>query len=250
MGTSTPSRLGRPADREGSIGPSRLPGWVTSSLAADLQDVWLPVILEMPVILEGSEPSWVDTSAVVYGSGRNGFGPVRVTAPRGPGEQKEVRKMARRARGLWVGLICCGLAILGLSAAITTVVGPVAKPAAEGTCGPGKSSEAAVTAFFDPASIGAGKEPSATNLEARLDWLAFVGECQSSADGQMLRGGILLAPAVIFGVVGVFSLADRRSRRRDAPSVSAFTPAYPSGPPWLQPSSSRPVPSPAQPPPI
>jgi hypothetical protein len=158
--------------------------------------------------------------------------------------------MASTARSRWFGLICCGLAILGLSAAITTVVGPVAKPAAGGTCGPGKTSEAAFTAFADPSSIGAGKEPSATNLEARLDWLAFVGECQSSADGQMLRGGILVVPAVFFGVVGLVSLVGRRPRRADAQNAPAFTPAYSSGSPWVPAGSSGPVPSSAQPPPF
>jgi hypothetical protein len=154
--------------------------------------------------------------------------------------------MASKARGRWFGLICCGLAILGLSAAITTVVGPVASPAAGGTCGPGKTSEAASTAFFDPSSIGAGKEPSTSNVEARLDWLAFVGECQSSADGQMLRGGILAVPAVAFGIVGILSIADRRPRRRDDQSVSVFTPAYSSRSPWVPAASS----SGSMPPPI
>jgi hypothetical protein len=157
--------------------------------------------------------------------------------------------MATTARTRWFGFICCGLAIVGISAAVTTILGPLASPAVGGTCGPGKSSEPAVTAFVDPGSIGAGKEPSTANLEARLNWLAFVGECQASADGQTLLGGITVVPAAVFGIVGLLALTERWPRRRGSRAASALTPAQSLGDPWSPASPPGSGPLAAQPPP-
>ena len=75
--------------------------------------------------------------------------------------------------------------ILALAGAVTVVVLPLPKPAAGGTCGPGRGSEPAVVAFFDPASIGAGPRPSAPTI-AVFEWQAFVGECQASTNSRMV----------------------------------------------------------------
>jgi len=86
--------------------------------------------------------------------------------------------------GLKIALIIVG--IFGVAFAVTGVLTDLPSPAAGGTCGPGKGSETPLEAFFNPASIGAGKEPPTTDAEARLQWLAFVGECQASTDSRVL----------------------------------------------------------------
>src|SRR5579884_1754388 len=51
------------------------------------------------------------------------------------------------------------IGILVLASAIVVVAVPLPRPAAGGTCGPGRGSESAIEAFFDPVSIGAGPRP-------------------------------------------------------------------------------------------
>ena len=67
-----------------------------------------------------------------------------------------------------LGLFGAAFAVAGLFAALPA-------PAVGGTCGPGKSSESAIVAFFDPVSIGAGAEPAprttTANRPRRLDGL-------------------------------------------------------------------------------
>jgi len=100
----------------------------------------------------------------------------------------------------WVRLTSALLGVLGVAVAITAVVVALPPPAVGGTCGPGRGSEAAIAAFFNPASIGAGARPPATDLVGRLEWSAFVGECQSSTDARMLLGlGILVLAALVVG---------------------------------------------------
>lgn len=100
----------------------------------------------------------------------------------------------------WVRLTSALLGVLGLAVAISAVVVALPPPAVGGTCGPGRASEAPIAAFFDPVSIGAGARPPTTDLRAWLEWSAFVGECQSSADARMLLGlGILLLTALVVG---------------------------------------------------
>ena len=92
------------------------------------------------------------------------------------------------------------LAALAVAGAVVVVVWPLPKPAAGGTCGPGSGSEPAIVAFFDPASIGAGPQPTSSAVEA-YQWQAFVGECQSSANGRMVEGLALLLVGGFFGLV-------------------------------------------------
>jgi hypothetical protein len=118
-----------------------------------------------------------------------------------------------------LGLFGAAFAIAGLFAALPA-------PAVGGTCGPGTSSESAVVAFFDPASIGAGAEPAATttaNVVARADWMAFVGECQASADSRVLSTLALLVLSVAVVLVGLWMAvratgAAVRSTTGDAPT--------------------------------
>ncbi len=121
----------------------------------------------------------------------------------------------------WVRLTSALLGVLGLAVAITAVVVALPPPSVGGTCGPGRGSEAAIAAFFNPASIGAGARPPSTDLLGRLEWSAFVGQCQSSADGRMLLGlGILVLVALVVGA-GFLLTQDSRSEAREHRSSPA-----------------------------
>jgi hypothetical protein len=92
-----------------------------------------------------------------------------------------------RTRWIGAGLLLAG--VVGVTMAVTAVLAALPAPAAGGTCGPGRGSEGALFAFLDPVSIGAGSPPPATaSAAAHLQWLAFVSECQSSANSHMLAG--------------------------------------------------------------
>jgi hypothetical protein len=120
----------------------------------------------------------------------------------------------------WVRLTSALLGVLGLAVAISAVVVALPPPAVGGTCGPGRASEAPIAAFFDPVSIGAGARPPTTDLRAWLEWSAFVGECQSSADARMLLGlGILVLTALVVGagfLVTRQTGSDTRAARRSS----------------------------------
>jgi hypothetical protein len=96
------------------------------------------------------------------------------------------------------------LAVMALAGGLTVAFLPLASPAAGGTCGPGPSAESAIAAFFDPVSIGAGTEPSASNQAGHYQWLAFVSECQSATNSQMLIAVALVALAIVLGLIAVF----------------------------------------------
>lgn len=122
-----------------------------------------------------------------------------------------MRHASRRTGLRWslalVGLFGAAFAIAGLFAALPA-------PAVGGTCGPGKLSESAVVAFFDPVSIGAGSEPAATttaNALRRADWMAFVGECQASADSRVLSTFAILVLSLVVALLGIW-LAVRATR--------------------------------------
>lgn len=119
----------------------------------------------------------------------------------------------RPASGHAFHVVCLVLAGLALAAAIVIAVLPLPKPATfrvdgvevtGGTCGPGKGSESAIEAFFDPVSIGAGPSASGSSIEAGLEnvgRLAFIGECQASTNGRMVDALALLIVAGFFGLV-------------------------------------------------
>jgi len=103
---------------------------------------------------------------------------------------------------MWIRLGFALVGILGGAIAITAVVVALPQPVVGGTCGPGQASEAPIVAVFNPASIGAGAEPPLSNATARVQWLAFVGECQSSADGRALIGLAVLVLSVAVAIGG------------------------------------------------
>jgi len=112
------------------------------------------------------------------------------------------------------------LGLFGAAFAITGALVAMPRPQVGGTCGPGSSSESSMVAFFDPGSIGAEREPSAAHATDRADWMAFVGECQASADGRILASLAILVLSIALALGGV-AWAWRAGRRTDtAPQPS------------------------------
>jgi hypothetical protein len=118
--------------------------------------------------------------------------------------------------GLRLAVVLVGL--FGAAFAISGLFVDLPAPAVGGTCGPGKLSETSIVAFFDPVSIGAGTEPAAnaTNDTKRADWMAFVSECQASADSRVLSTLAILVLSVVVGLGGAV-LVLRMTRKRAAP---------------------------------
>jgi hypothetical protein len=102
------------------------------------------------------------------------------------------------------------IGVFGAAFAISGLLIALPKPAAGGTCGPGTGSEAPIVAVLNPGSIGAGREPSATNAESHEQWLAFVGECQASADGTVLAALVILVAAAGVAIGGPMIVLRRR----------------------------------------
>lgn len=148
--------------------------------------------------------------------------------------------MSEWSRHRWVGFAIALLGIMGMGVAVMAVLTTLPAPAAGGTCGPGRSSETALAAFFSPGSIGAGPRPSTANAAGYDQWLAFVGECQSSTDARMLDGLSLLVLSL--GVAGVGLAVSRRHDRGHKPAGEnagpwplTIAPAgafLPTSPPW------------------
>jgi hypothetical protein len=112
-------------------------------------------------------------------------------------------------------LIFVFLGLFGAAFAITGALVALPRPEVGGTCGPGTSSESSIVAFFDAGSIGAHAEPSTAHATDRADWMAFVGECQASADGRILASfAILVLSAGV--ALGGTAWAWRAGRKTDA----------------------------------
>jgi hypothetical protein len=130
-------------------------------------------------------------------------------------------------------LVLVFVGIFGVAFAIAGLLVALPKPAVGGTCGPGSSSESAIVAFFDPGSIGAGAEPAATSATNRADWMAFVGECQASADSRVLGTFAILVVAIGIASIGI-ALALDASRK-----PNAVAPPTPEPPPWGPPPAQQ-----------
>lgn len=131
--------------------------------------------------------------------------------------------------GFRLALVFMGL--FGIAFAIAGLLVGLPRPAVGGTCGPSTSSESAIVAFFDPVSIGAGAEPAATKATDRADWLAFVGECQATADGRVLGTFALLILSIGVATVGI-ALALGGTRK-----ASGADPQPPPSPPQPDPTA-------------
>ncbi len=128
----------------------------------------------------------------------------------------------------WVRIVLVSLGLFGAAFAVTGLLVGLPRPAAGGTCGPGRGSEAAVVAFFDPVTIGAGPEPSTTNSAAHADWVAFVQECQTAADDRAAAAFPILVISV--GLLAIGAVLGRRSRHAD-PKPTPYAPAAWAPPP-------------------
>jgi hypothetical protein len=132
---------------------------------------------------------------------------------------------ARRKRGFQLALVFLGL--FGVAFAISGVFVSLPKPSVGVSCGPGSSSEPAIVALFDPGSIGAGPEPSVTSTADRANWLAFVGQCQASADGRVLANFFILTISLGVALAGTALVL---KARRPPESVAPTTPVAESPP--------------------
>jgi hypothetical protein len=119
-------------------------------------------------------------------------------------------------------LIFVFVGLFGAAFAITGALVALPKPGAGGTCGPGSSSESSIVAFFDPGSIGAGPEPATTDATDRAKWMAFVGECQASADGRILTTFAVLVLSVTVAVAGTAWAWRSGTRGRSVPYISPW----------------------------
>src|SRR5580704_970822 len=113
----------------------------------------------------------------------------------------------------WTRLVLVILGLFGAAFAITGLLVALPSPAVGGTCGPGKGSEAAIVALFDPITIGAGPEPAATDAAARAQWSAFIHECQTAADNRALAAFPILVVSAGVAVIGAV-VVGRRARHR------------------------------------
>jgi hypothetical protein len=138
--------------------------------------------------------------------------------------------VAQASHRTWFRLTLVFLGLFGAAFAISGLLVALPRPAVGGTCGPGKSSEAAIVALFNPGSIGAGPEPPTTSATDRADWMAFVGECQASADGRVLGALVILAVSLAVALVGT-ALLMRYRRPPTAPAPVATSPPLTGSPP-------------------
>jgi hypothetical protein len=136
----------------------------------------------------------------------------------------------RSSGPLWAGIVLVCVGLFGAAFAITGMVTGLPVPAAGGTCGPGKGSEAAIVALFDPITIGAGPEPPATDATDRAEWSEFVHDCQTEADDRAFAVFPILIASVAVAVIGPL-VVWRRSRRQARPAPVGVASVWPP-PPW------------------
>jgi hypothetical protein len=139
--------------------------------------------------------------------------------------------VSRSPGGRLLGMVLVCLGLFGVAFTVSGLLSPLPRPAVRETCGPGQGSEAAVVAFFDPITIGAGPEPPADQAGNRAQWLAFVHACQSASDQRAaVTFPILFASAGLTAVGGV--LLYRRFRRPTEASLDDVVDPW--SPPMLE----------------
>ena len=117
--------------------------------------------------------------------------------------------MTRPVTSLRLALILIFLGVAGTVFAVTGLWAALPAPAAGGTCGPGRGSEAAVEALVNPASIGAGPEPAPGQVAAHAQWTRFVHECQTAADDRALATLPILILSIGLAVAGLLLVRSR-----------------------------------------
>jgi len=180
-------------------GASGTPGWV-----ADRGD-------------RGTRPGRRLTPADGAAPGR----PPTIVGMRGTG-------IRRRSTSPWLALALLFVGLFGATVAASGLWAPLPLPKAGGTCGPGLGSETAIAALVNPASIGAGAQPPATQAAARAQWIRFVDECQTATNHRVLITVPVLVVSLVLGVTGLAILWRRfgRADRPATPPVDRWPPAY------------------------
>ncbi len=146
--------------------------------------------------------------------------------------------MGALSKQSWVRLVFAAIGLFGVAFAISAVVIDLPDPAVGGTCGPGAGAETPFVALVNPGSIGAGQEPAASDKEARYQWLAFVGECQASANGRGLAAlGILVVSVLVAWFGPKLFLWRRKGKDRSSGGVDTDEP----GPPPSVPVTAAPT---------
>jgi hypothetical protein len=114
------------------------------------------------------------------------------------------------------------IGLFGVAFAVTGMLVPLPKPAVPGTCGPGRDSETAIEALFNPGSIGAGPEPPASQTAAHQEWQDFVDDCQATTDNRAGAALAIIVVSVGVAFVGPVLVAGRKKRRPPpGPSVTS-----------------------------
>jgi hypothetical protein len=117
------------------------------------------------------------------------------------------------------------VALFGVAFALSGLLTGLPRPAVGGSCGPGTTSESSIVALFDPGSIGAGQEPPAARTADRAQWMAFVGECQASADSRVLATFVILLASVAAALAGVMLVVRATRMRPLLPAPVQWVPA-------------------------
>lgn len=130
----------------------------------------------------------------------------------------------------WVRVIFALIGLFGVAFAVSGVFISLPVPAAGGTCGPGTSSEAPISALFDPVSIGAGPEPGTDQPAERQNWMEFVHDCQTSADSRGLASLAILAVSLVVAIGGPMVVLRRKKRGPGPIALPAAPVARPASP--------------------
>jgi hypothetical protein len=146
----------------------------------------------------------------------------RVLSSRSVERGSNVRQPSRY-QGIGLGLLL--LALFGVAFALSGLLTGLPRPAVGGSCGPGPTSESSIVALFDPVTIGAGPEPPAARTADRAEWMAFVGECQASADSRVLATFVILMASFGVALAGAMLVLRATRARPLSPTPVQWVPA-------------------------
>ena len=118
----------------------------------------------------------------------------------------------------------------GIAYAAAGMLTALPAPAIGGTCGPSTASETALQALTQPGSIGAGPEPSRSNVPEHRQWATFIHQCQSLADHRGLTSLAIFVVSMVVAGVGLLWVLRRKGvdddadRAESAPGTPAYSP--------------------------
>jgi hypothetical protein len=102
----------------------------------------------------------------------------------------------------------------GIAYAAAGMLTALPAPAIGGTCGPSTASETALQALTQPGSIGAGPQPSTSNVPEHRQWATFIHQCQALADHRGLTSLAIFVVSLVVAGVGLLWVL-RRNRVDD-----------------------------------